>query len=95
MKEREDIRRKRRAFGRGSTVWGVISLMAIVAVMFFVGPIADSKPDKSDFAYGLMMKQRQHGGNPDLNYTAVDRYFSRGAVQAEDLPLGIKIILVE
>lgn len=95
MEQCECIHKKSKAFGRGSTVWGLISLAVVVGIMFFVGPLVDSKPDKSDFAYGLMVKQREQGGNPDLNYRAVGRYFSGDGVPALDLPVGLKIVIIE
>lgn len=87
--------RKKRAFGFASTVAGLLSLAAVVGVMFFAGPVVDTRLDKSDLAYGLMIKARQNGGNPDLNYKAVDRYFSNGTAHATVKPLSMTIVAVD
>lgn len=85
----------RRPFGVGAAVSGIISLLAVVGIMFFAGPVIDSHPDKSDVAYGLMLKSRMHGGAPDLNYSAADKYFSPTPSMPTATSLGMKIVSVK
>lgn len=87
--------RKKKVFGLRSVAAGLLSLFAVVGIFFFAGPVVDSRPDKSDLAYGLMVKERQDDGNPELDYAAAGRYIAKIASPTRITPLDITFVVID